>query len=457
MSKAATARKRSCAWGKHIMHQPCISQTACGQEERKSGILGPQGDDIESGPDIESLDSIEPVVSFAGYPGVANGGLHQLRGTQPADPIPASPSSTGYEAMRIRFDFDVVKLSGLTAIHVGSATARHIRDKPDRLLEVLRSEQWSYFEYVPSRFGQTRCLDEAICCIAALVRQWITGVGKPDLVALELYSRALRSLQVALNDPFLYYKPDVPCATQIMSIFELLDPGRDVAKIPHTKGVATLIRLRGPQGYQTGFEKSLLLAQAGPLYTDAVQCNTYCFLEEPAWLDTYQSIFFERSASIPFADAYVSLWGIMGAILPLLRNVRSIVRNSREASIITRKSVLSRAFDLRSQLMIMGHKENLAFTKAYGTTTYSFILQEETQSNARLEILGAFAINLMRVERLIVALDSNLTVPMEAHAQQLASQMLALERDAMKTSSRAALFLACKTIAARATLLTASE
>ncbi|KAL8802495.1 MAG: hypothetical protein Q9200_006567 [Gallowayella weberi] len=453
ISKAAKARRRSHTWGNHDLPKSPISQTTCEQEKRKCGLSSPRGDNIEPTTDIQRLNPTDSVVPFAEWPKPANGGLHQLRGIRPSASIPASPSSTGYEAMRIRFGVDVVRLSGLTGLHVGAYTAQPLRENPDRLLEVLHRERWSYLEYVPSRFGQTRCLDEAICCIAALVRLWITGVGKPDFVTLELYSRALRSLQLAINDPLLYHTPDVLCAAEIMSIFELLDPARDLSTTYNTKGVATLIKLRGPHGYQTDFEKCLLLAQAGPIYTDAQRQNMYCFLEAPEWQATYQSIICERKGSIPFADAYLILWRVMGAIPSLLRNVRSVVCNSLGASTTARENVLSDAFALRSVLMMMGSKENLTVTKTYGSMTYSFMLLEGPRSDARYETLGAFANNLMKVERSIAALDSALAVPMEAHAQQLALQILALE----KFNTRLALFLACKVVGARLVLLTASE
>ena len=71
-----------------------------------------------------------------------------------------------------------------------------------------------------------------------------------------------------------------------MIIFELLDTGRDALSIPHIKGVETLIEFRGPQGYQTEFEKSLFLAQWAPLYTEAIHNSTHCLLEQQAWQAT---------------------------------------------------------------------------------------------------------------------------------------------------------------------------
>ncbi|KAL8736409.1 MAG: hypothetical protein Q9166_000201 [cf. Caloplaca sp. 2 TL-2023] len=459
MSKAAAARKRSRQWGKQNSCQSFAYLNGCEHEGWKAENCNPQDDNVEPNvTDIESLDSIESMVRLPipTTSELAIRGVHRLHMSS-EDWIPASPPSTGYEAMRIRFDFDVIDLSGLTSIHVGRTTAQHLHDKPARLLEVLQCKKWSYFDYLPSRFGQTRCLDEAICCVAALVRQWLTAPGRPNHVALEAYSKAVGSLQVALNDPSLCRHPDVLCATEILSIFELLDSGRDLARTPHASGVATLLEFRGPDGYKTDFEKSLLLAQAGPIYTEAIHNNAQCFLEEPAWQATYQSILSDKFASMPFANAYVTLWACLYALPGLLRNIRSVVYDPYKTSIATREQLLFRIFDLRSRLMDMGNKNKLTSTKAYGTTKYSFLITEEYQSTAGYEILGALAISLVNVERYIAILDSSLAVTMEAHTQQLAWDLLDLEKAASKASTRAAMFLACKAMAARAVLLTANE
>ena len=141
--------------------------------------------------------------------------------------IPAPLPSTGYELMRIRFNFDVLDLSALTTFHVGRATAKALSLQPARLLDVLRCKQWSYLSYIPSRYGQVSCLDDAAHCAVARVRHYAVSPAEPlNRNVLTLYSKALLSLQAALNDPVLCLNPDVLCATQILSIYEV-DSDRD--------------------------------------------------------------------------------------------------------------------------------------------------------------------------------------------------------------------------------------
>ncbi|KAL8783403.1 MAG: hypothetical protein Q9213_004662 [Squamulea squamosa] len=459
MSKAAAERKRRSKWTKRRINRKPIYQDVYKEKEQPLVNSTPHHD--SSGPlnyTIETFDLNGPMVHSRGDSQLATAESYWSQDTSSVRWFPPSPSSTGFEAVRIRFDFDPVSLSGLTSIHVGRATARTLHVRPDSLLCILRCRKWSYLEYLPSRFGQTTCLDDAICCIAARVRQWMSAPAEPNRLALKLYSKAVHSLQVALNDPVLCRHPNVLCATEIMSIFELLDSGQDLMPTHHTTGVAALIEFRGSQGYQTDFEKSLFLAQWGPIYTEAMhQDNAHCFLEEPAWQATVQSIILEKSASIPYAGAFVSAWACMSRLPSLCRSIRAVVCDPHETSTAIRGPLLSRAYDLRSQLMDAGSKNGLTSTKSYGNQTYSFFTSDKTEGTKRYEILGGIAVNLMKVERYIVALDSKVAVPMEGHAQQLALQILDLERTASEHCPRAALFLACRALTAKAVLLTASD
>jgi hypothetical protein len=46
---------------------------------------------------------------------------------------------------------------------------------------------------------------------------------------------------------------------------QLLDPERDDAWARHAAGAASLIRLRGPQGFETELEKDLFMSHLGPI------------------------------------------------------------------------------------------------------------------------------------------------------------------------------------------------
>ena len=140
--------------------------------------------------------------------------------------VPANIPSSGYELMRIKYGFDLLDVSALTSFQTGRITAQLLFREPFRLAQVLQCRQWSYFSFLPSRYGYIACLDDASNCVAARIRQWMSFPSDPpnDHV-LSLYSKSLISLQSSLNDPVLCRQPEVLCATAILAIYEVLqDP-----------------------------------------------------------------------------------------------------------------------------------------------------------------------------------------------------------------------------------------
>ncbi len=135
--------------------------------------------------------------------------------------IPPKMASTGYELLRMESDFDVLDLSALTTFHVGRITGTTLHTSPMLLKDVLQCRQWSYFSYVPSRFGHCACLDDATRCVASRVRLWVKGEVNLNAETLSLYTKALDSLQVAINDPCLCVMPETLCATELLSIYEV--------------------------------------------------------------------------------------------------------------------------------------------------------------------------------------------------------------------------------------------
>ena len=224
MSRAAAARKQRGNYGKHNLRQyPVIlgktedqpgesssSSSSTRQTQSLNEHMTP-GDTQ----DIDAVKFAEAFDSLAQRP--------SLRESQrQMQVIPTPLPATGYESMRIQFNFDVLDMSALTAFHVGRATAKALSLQPARLLDVLRCKQWSYLSYIPSRYGQVTCLDDATHCAVARVQHYAVTPAKPlSRNILTLYSKALLSLQAALNDPVLCLNPDVLCATQILSIYEV--------------------------------------------------------------------------------------------------------------------------------------------------------------------------------------------------------------------------------------------
>lgn len=118
------------------------------------------------------------------------------------------------------------------------------------------------------------------------------------------YTKALRSLNIALTDPETSMSADVLCASELLSLYEVwhlmtewttlidqrLEPEPDHPGGYHSKGFATLVKHRKPQRFTSDFEKALFAAIAEPIVADASSRDEHFFLEDPEWMDVYMSI-----------------------------------------------------------------------------------------------------------------------------------------------------------------------
>lgn len=458
MHNALAERKRQGKLGMRNRRQYPIVTTVVAREETEPKIGKPRDTiDDESPPPQKRLNLIQAMVKREGNLKLASYGQVHTAKYVSASYIPTSPSSTGYEAMRIRYDFDVLDLSALTALHVGRATAEQLQDKPSCLRDILRSRQWSYFTYMPWRYGHTKCLDDALCCVAARARQWVASPGNPNDRVLMLYCKAVKSLQAAIDDPVQRMEADVLCATEILSIFQLLDTERFDSWTLHAAGAANLIRLRGPERYKTNFEKALFLAQAGPIITEATLDAVPCFLEEPAWQRLFQNVVLGKSVFSYYSDVFVKFWACISAIPGLARSTLLVLRQSPNISRKTRDQLRARIFEHRSRLMALGVEEKLACTVPYGRIQCSRLLMDQAESELQHDVLGVLAMNLMRLERLIVALDSSVAPCLEAHVQELARNVMDIESAATAVNPRAFLSLTSKITFAKSAILTGEE
>lgn len=130
-------------------------------------------------------------------------------------------SSMGYESARIEFDFDLRVLGSLTTFHVGRACIGTINAHSSHLVQNFRP-QWSFFSYVPSRYGENTCLTLATNCLLSRIRQILNPERSywKSRVILS-YVEALRGLQKAIDSPSERYNPEVLCATEILALYEV--------------------------------------------------------------------------------------------------------------------------------------------------------------------------------------------------------------------------------------------
>ena len=199
MSRVVADRKQKGSWGQYNRRQYPVAQMGSAEIAQADNEAAAS----DSAPVRSTSQSLIP-------------------GMEPRPGVPASVPCSGYESMRIDYDFDLLDLSALTSFHTGRVTAKLLSEEPQRLVHILRYRQRSYFSFLPSRYGHSACLDNATRCVAARVRQWMSNPSDPphDGV-LSLYSKSLNSLRSALKDPTLCLKPETLCATSILAIYEV--------------------------------------------------------------------------------------------------------------------------------------------------------------------------------------------------------------------------------------------
>lgn len=136
--------------------------------------------------------------------------------------IPPSPSCTGYERLRIQYGVDLLDLSALTDFHVSQGTVISLANGPSLLKHIVRSRQWSYFDYLPRYAEASAALDAASRCVAARLQEFLVCPHAPtSRGTLCLYSCALKALQAELEDPGTCLRPETLCATQVLGLYEV--------------------------------------------------------------------------------------------------------------------------------------------------------------------------------------------------------------------------------------------
>lgn len=135
--------------------------------------------------------------------------------------IAPQPSFTGYEALRATYNFDITYLASFTDVDLGKTAALRLQSQPSLLSNLLQQRSTSFLSYLPSRYGSSRCLDDAIHCVAARAGQMF-GYADRDAAIPRLYGKALKSLQHALSDPKSCIEVDVYCATRLLTLYEVV-------------------------------------------------------------------------------------------------------------------------------------------------------------------------------------------------------------------------------------------
>ncbi|KAI6859995.1 hypothetical protein KC343_g4872 [Hortaea werneckii] len=246
----------------------------------------------------------------------------------PFDLLSSNMSSCpAYQSARSRFGVELSDLGVLTNFNVGKSTIGVIAADPSRLVTLLGRHQWSYLEFVPARYGHSKCLTAATDALLARAQHVLSPNKSFGTSRSRFYGRALRTLQDALMDNKTAVDADVLAATQLIALHELLDGSHSAAWSYHVEGSARPIKYRSPDRFKTEYEKALFAAHVGAIVSESLVNNTSCYLKQPEWVDVFTSLKqdtpFLTDRSPLAIDARLAMFGIPG----LWRDIDEVVNS----------------------------------------------------------------------------------------------------------------------------------
>ncbi|KAF3479910.1 uncharacterized protein GIQ15_06886 [Arthroderma uncinatum] len=237
--------------------------------------------------------------------------------------IPAVISFNGYETLRARYNFDLTSLSSFTDIDLGRVGFLSLQNQPTPLAALLEKRSSSFLTHLPSRYGSSACLDDAMHCLAARAGK-LLGSPIRTTTLFRLYTKALKSLYTALEGHLL--DVDIYCATAILALYELLGPADENRWIQHTRGAIKLVALRGPDNHKTEFERMILKIHAPSVLVDEQYRKQSSIFASPSW-----QRFFDQ-ASEAEEDTHSGFWweffGRACAFVPgILKDITALFRD----------------------------------------------------------------------------------------------------------------------------------
>ncbi|KAF9891667.1 hypothetical protein FE257_003679 [Aspergillus nanangensis] len=324
-------------------------------------------------------------------------------------------SYNGYETLRIRYNFDITDLTSFTDVDLGKTAFLSLQGQPARLAGLLQKQPSSFLAYLPSRYGWSVCLDDAIHCVVARAGQML-GFPIAGARASALYGRALASLRAACEDEEHRMQADVYCATRLLALYELVE-------------------LRGPKNHSSRFDWMLLKSQGPSIVVDEMYRHQKSIFETLSW----QS-FFQHASDTEYDPDASLWWKFFGAIsfMPgVLKDMRILLSNTSQQEqqqqqqpqssyTETRSAILSRA----KQILTSLHHSHVLYqhTPPHPPSLFSLPTAPESPDRVRLRgFLLYVTMYICRVEATLSPGGIERAVA-EAEAQTFASQALLIER-----------------------------
>ncbi|KAH6972714.1 hypothetical protein BKA56DRAFT_492559 [Ilyonectria sp. MPI-CAGE-AT-0026] len=338
-------------------------------------------------------------------------------------PIP-QPLSSGYETFRLRYNFDITDLTSFTDVDLATNAYRLLRDEPNRLVSLLQKQYSSFLAYLPSRYGSSTCLDDAMHCVAARAGQML-GFPMQKSTPSILYGKALNSLQIAIWDGAECTGSDIYCVTRLMVLYELIGPPDTTHLAHHHRGGIRLVELRGPGCYTSKFDWMLLKSQGPSIIIDEMYRKESSMFEAQEWQRVFQ-----RASDLQ-SDTDCRLWwkffGTTGFLPGILKDLRNLLEDAphRCGYSVRSSAILERARSMHKAL----HNDHVIYQHAAPHPQSLFNLPVSAESPDRIRLRVFFLYTMMYICRVLATLSPSEIerATSEVEAQTFASQTLLIE------------------------------
>lgn len=135
-----------------------------------------------------------------------------------------------------------------------------------------------------------KALEESLCSLGSLHLGRIHGDQRQVNASREMYGRALHHVARALHNPFLAIADETLAAAILLGAYEMVNGTGQKLWMLHSRGISSLLQLRGPSAHTHGLGRTLLVSFRGFLVFEALVRGEKCFLEGQEWRSIIPSI-----------------------------------------------------------------------------------------------------------------------------------------------------------------------
>ncbi|KAK5994731.1 hypothetical protein PT974_03114 [Cladobotryum mycophilum] len=382
--------------------------------------------------------------------GFANRGQHNGQQTQRDDKL------------------SILNLAPLTGLRLGIAALSFFINDAGHATQTLSHAvpgSQKFLSFIPQRYGHISSLSDATDCVIAKLRQMTRTDGdktRGTYSVLHHHLKALKSIQLALNDKNEWMNSGTLCAVQLLGIFGLINETNPQLWLCHTAGASKLIQSRGPHSFQTEFDLALFTAQVGSIVTEAILENKYCFLTDQAWQGIMRSAILSDDYFANHSGLIICLWTHLAWGPNHFKAVTDLIASVDPPPQHTITTLLEQMWKHREGLIsLIGLLETWLDAENIQAWRDSQVGSlEQSNQPARihtLEIQGTLVLCLLLKARLLFALAPNRFYALEMESQKLADQAITLGRlfrDSQYEKLMGGLFISQTMWIARATLET---